>query len=450
MIGFHEVRFPEDVSWGSRGGPEFKTQVFTSHRGYEKRNIDWSQPMMSFDASYGIKTDAQIIEVLSFFNARQGRLYGFRYKNWSNYQILSGPITTGDGVSRRLAIYKFYGFPGNQFYKRLRKIVRGSVTGVSIGDTPLTEGVDFRIDYDSGEIALNTPAGYGVPVFAQTLEFDEPVHFEDDSMQNVIEQWNNNSLSSLDLMGIRGEYTTGTVFSPDLVEKGKVDPLYPQTSLLLNFDGTDTTTTKDYSRLNNTVTFNGTAGVTSSTYRDGSGAFIAGSSGYASIPSEPFLLPLIRSFFTLELYAQRPTTGETYQPMVAVWVEVTNDRAWMLRYNSGTKRIEYLASTNGTTERVILSYPWDTTPGFFDHISVDRLSGGWYILRINGKVKRVSQDVLGINSSTDTPLTIGGMSLYDAGEGPFQSAIDSVRITMGASRYDTFSDNDIPAPFGVN
>ena len=106
-IGFHEnVRFPEDISWGTRGGPMFKTRVFTAHRGKEQRNAEWREPMMGFNVAYGVKTDVQMQRLIAFFQARRGRAYGFRYKNWMDYRVDAGLVAVGDGFNRRLALYK--------------------------------------------------------------------------------------------------------------------------------------------------------------------------------------------------------------------------------------------------------------------------------------------------------------------------------------------------------
>lgn len=447
MIGFHEVRFPEDVSWGSKGGPVYKTQVFTSHRGWEKRNIDWSQPMMQFNAAYGIRTDAQILNVINFFNARQGRLFGFRYKSWTNYRVESAPIATGDGESLRLPLYKFFGFAGARHYKRLRKIVRGSVTNVSAGGEVLIEGEDFRIDYDGGEIVTNAAVGHGIPIMALTLEFDEPVRFEEDSVENVIEQYNNNSLSALDLVSIRGTFTAGSAFNPDQTETGDVDPHYGRTMLLLNFDSATTPTeVDDQSPIKNAISFNGTAALSGDSYRHGSAAFRAGTNGYISAPGSPYKMG--DAPFTMELFATRPTEGADMQPMVSLWNEPTSEGGYSLYFNQTTHRVEFKASTNGVDARVILTHPWETSPGFFDHISVDRLTSGWFVLRINGKVKQSTRDTLAIHPSV-ARLTVGGVAAPVVGEGSFQGIIDSVRITGGYARNGNLSDATVPAPYSV-
>ncbi|QJA43167.1 hypothetical protein [Phaeobacter phage MD18] len=448
MIGFHEVRFPEDVSWGSRGGPVYKTQVFTSHRGYEKRNVDWSQPMMQFNAAYGIKTDAHIMDVLNFFNARQGRLFGFRYKNWCNYRIKEGVIATGDGYSKRLPLWKFYGFAGSRHYKRLRKIVRGSVSGVQVGVEPVVEGVDFRIDYDAGEIVFNDPVGYGIPVRAINLEFDEPVRFEEDSVENVIEQYNNNALNNLAMVSVRGSFSAGSAFSPDRSETGKPDDLYGRTMLLLNFDGSEgATETIDHSVIQNPVTFHGGARITTDGFRHGNSSLRLGGNGHVTTlgsPYQPKGLP-----FTVEMFAQRPTDGALIQPLVSLWEEPTGQRSWSLRYSVETQRIEFIASNNGVNERTIISHPWESVQGHFDHVSVDRLVSGWYVLRINGIVKQTARDTQPLHAST-APLAVGGYTAPQPHEGSFQGLIDSVRITLGHVRYDGFANAEIPLPYGVS
>lgn len=40
-MSFTEIRFPENISYGSAGGPEFSTDVVTTHNGCEQRNITY-------------------------------------------------------------------------------------------------------------------------------------------------------------------------------------------------------------------------------------------------------------------------------------------------------------------------------------------------------------------------------------------------------------------------
>lgn len=447
MIGFHEERFPEDVSWGSEGGPVYKTQVFQSYRGYEKRNVDWSQPMMEFNVAYGIRTDDQIVRVINFFNARQGMQFGFRYKNWCNFRITDAPIATGDGFSKRLPMFKFYGFPPNRHYKRLKKIVRGSVRGVQAGAEPLTEGVDFIIDYDSGEIVLNFAIGYGVPIYAQNLEFDEPVRFDVDGLQSIIDAYNNSNLNNLPLVSIRGTFTAGSVFSPDNSERGTEDPYFGRTFLIMNFDDVgDPTTTIDQSVIQSPVEMSGTARLTQTAYRHGSGSLSLGATGLVTIGGSPY--DLSTTPFTIEFFARRPTEGALVQPIIGRWTPAQG-KSYLLRYRMATQRLELVVSSDGlSNERVVLSHPWESYPGNFDYVSVDRLASGWFVLRVNGVVKQTTRDLLPIHIGT-SPLTIGNYLGLQANEGPFQGLIDSMRITVGQVRHDSFDKVAIPNTYAT-
>ena len=41
-MGFHEIRFPANLSFGSLGGPERRTEVVTLTNGHEERNSPWA------------------------------------------------------------------------------------------------------------------------------------------------------------------------------------------------------------------------------------------------------------------------------------------------------------------------------------------------------------------------------------------------------------------------
>lgn len=447
-LGFHDVQFPTDVSFGSSGGPEFKTHLFMAHSGAEKRNVEWSQPMMKFNVAYGIKTDTQMMKVLEFFNARQGRAYAFRYKNWGNFQVTASPIATGDGISQRLPLWKFYGYQGAQQYKRLYKIVPGSVSGVGVGSVgALVEGVDYRINYNEGEIAFNTVPGYGVPIFG-TLEFDEPVRFEEDNVQAMIDGFNNNTLTRLDLVSVRAPFTSGNVFSPS--QPSGTDILFDKVRLLLNFDDVSVlTTTVDSSNSGAPVTFTGDAALTTSAFQSGSGSLSLGSTGALTTTGVPYNLSAQQPF-TLEIFAQQPpetVTAETQQ-LIGKWDASINQRCWVLRYQRATKELQFVVSSNGTSERVLMTVPWTmSTATGFDYITIDRLPNNWYVMRIRGEVVATRQDSGVVQDIPTQPLSIGRTQNPTSTEGTFGGLIDSVRFTIGQTRHNNLNAISIPGPY---
>jgi len=448
MLGFHNVCFPENVSWGSSGGPEFKTQVFESFRGYEKRNIDWCQPQMHFNVAYGIKTDVQMLAVLEFFNARQGQAHGFRYKNWGNYRTVNAPIATGDGISTILPMWKFYGFQGSRHYKRLRKIVQGSVTGIGVGAVgSMIEGTDYSIDYDTAEIALNAAPGYGTPIYCSNMEFDEPVRFDIDSIQAVIDEFNSQSLTSLPLIGVKSGFSDSSIFSPNDVAGGS-DPYFESVRAILNFDDiANLTTTIDQSPLGNTVTLNGDGVIDTSKFVHGSGSYKTNTTGYVSLAGSDYSLQGVP--FTIELFAQRPTGGDAQQTLIGKWDESGATRCWTLRYSLANKQLQFVITDDGLTENVLINYPWTGAQSdVFDYITIDRTPAGWYVLRINGIVQQSGRTSDLVHDAV-TPLVVGRLASPAGGQGPFAGAIDSVRVTIGRNRHKDFETIEIPAPYPV-
>jgi hypothetical protein len=83
VMAFHEVRFPDNISRGARGGPERRTQVVELASGDEERNASWANSRRRYDVAYGIRRADDLAAVVAFFEARNGRLHGFRYKDWA-------------------------------------------------------------------------------------------------------------------------------------------------------------------------------------------------------------------------------------------------------------------------------------------------------------------------------------------------------------------------------
>ena len=116
-MAFHEVRFPDDISRGARGGPERRTQVVELASGDEERNASWADSRRRYDAAYGIRRADDLAAVIAFFEARNGRLHGFRWKDWGDYRsgLPSAPVTpidqalgTGDGDTETFQLVKRY------------------------------------------------------------------------------------------------------------------------------------------------------------------------------------------------------------------------------------------------------------------------------------------------------------------------------------------------------
>ena len=79
-MAFHEIRFPDSISRGAKGGPERRTRIVELASGDEERNASWANSRRRYDVSYGVRRADDLAAVVAFFEARNGRLHAFRFK----------------------------------------------------------------------------------------------------------------------------------------------------------------------------------------------------------------------------------------------------------------------------------------------------------------------------------------------------------------------------------
>lgn len=211
-MAFHEVRFPEKISYGAVGGPGFKTTVFTRASGYEDRNVEWAKARAEYDVAHGIKTQAELDQLLAFFYARRAKAYGFRFKDWSDYKSCSATKTpaaadqslgTGDGTNRVFQLVKTYSDAADSYVRTINKPVSGTVK-IAVDGVLKTETTHYTIDYTTGVVTFtvgNAP-GSGAAVTAG-YEFDVPCRFDTDKMLPQIEDYNVHTWGQIPIVEIR-------------------------------------------------------------------------------------------------------------------------------------------------------------------------------------------------------------------------------------------------------
>ena len=209
-MAFHEIRFPANLSFGSVGGPERRTEIVTLANGFEERNTPWAHSRRRYDAGVGLRSLNDVETLIAFFEARAGQLHGFRWKDWSDHKScapLSAPgpldqvIGIGDGVNRVFQLQKTY-VSGLQSYARpIRKPVSGSVK-VAVSEDPKVEGQEFTVNADTGEVTFTLPPELGTRVSAG-FEFDVPVRFDTDSIQTSVETFQAGDAPKVPVVEIR-------------------------------------------------------------------------------------------------------------------------------------------------------------------------------------------------------------------------------------------------------
>ena len=146
-MAFHEVRFPDNISRGARGGPDRRTQIVEMASGDEERNGSWADSRRRYDASYGIRKADDLAAVTAFFEARRGRLYGFRWKDWADYKsglpsantaASDQPIGIGTGAQTTFQLVKLYTSGAQTWTRTITKPVAGTVALALNGITQIT------------------------------------------------------------------------------------------------------------------------------------------------------------------------------------------------------------------------------------------------------------------------------------------------------------------------
>ncbi len=209
-MAFHEIRFPANLSFGSVGGPERRTEIVTLTNGFEERNTPWAHSRRRYDAGVGLRSLNDVETLIAFFEARAGQLHGFRWKDWSDYKscaplAVPGPedqlIGTGDGVTTVFQLQKTY-VSGLQTYTRpIRKPVLGTVL-VAIAADPKVEGLEFTVDTEAGEVTFTLPPDLGTRITAG-FEFDVPVRFDTDSIQTSVASFQAGDVPTVPVVEIR-------------------------------------------------------------------------------------------------------------------------------------------------------------------------------------------------------------------------------------------------------
>ncbi len=209
-MNFHEVRFPTSLSFGSVGGPERRTDIVTLANGFEERNTPWAHSRRRYDAGLGMRSLDDIETLISFFEARQGQMFGFRWKDWSDYK--SGAATAdvdkgdqviarGDGVQTQFQLAKTYVSGGFQYIRPILKPVLGTVK-IGLEQDEVREGVDFDVDIARGRITFSDAPPVGVEVTAG-FEFDVPVRFDTDKIQTSVASFQAGDVPNVPVVEVR-------------------------------------------------------------------------------------------------------------------------------------------------------------------------------------------------------------------------------------------------------
>ena len=208
-MSFHEVRLPARLAFGSTGGVERRTEVVTLASGYERRSTPWAHGRRRWLIGAGVRSLDDMAELTAFFEARRGRLFGFRFKDFADWKSCApGPtpgaadqvIGAGDGVRTAFQLVKRYGDGADAVVREIRKPVAGSVL-VAVDGAEVSAGA-FAVDAATGVATFAAAPAAGAAVTAGFV-FDCPVRFDSDRLDVTLEGFEAGRVTAVPLVEIR-------------------------------------------------------------------------------------------------------------------------------------------------------------------------------------------------------------------------------------------------------
>ena len=209
MTAFHEVRLPARLAFGCIGGVERRTQVTTLGSGFERRSSPWAQGRRRYLIGTATRPLDDAAELVAFFEARRGRLHGFRFRDPADCKSCAPSQTpaatdqalgVGDGVRKTFALAKTYGADATAVVRPIAKPVAGTVE-VAVGGVALLASA-FAIDTITGQVTLVTAPAVGAAVTAG-FAFDTPVRFDGDRIDVTLESFNAARVGAVALVEVR-------------------------------------------------------------------------------------------------------------------------------------------------------------------------------------------------------------------------------------------------------
>lgn len=187
MQAFDDVLYPLALGRDATVVPEFSTSVSVTASGFERRNSLWSNARLRFDVGPGVRSEAELGDLIAFYRARRGPARGFRLRDPSDFSSngmtaapmpLDQQIGTGDGLRTDFPLVKRYGEGEDA---QLRRITRPDLATIRVSVDGAPQ-VGNWAPGDGGTIIFDVAPAAGAVVRAGFL-FDVPVRFAEDRLE---------------------------------------------------------------------------------------------------------------------------------------------------------------------------------------------------------------------------------------------------------------------------
>jgi uncharacterized protein (TIGR02217 family) len=212
MPAFHEILFPLSITFGSSGGPERRTDVVLLASGHEERNTRWADSRRRYDPGTGVRSLADLHMLIGFFEERRGKLYGFRWRDRTDWkscapdetpEAADQPIGIGDGDTAAFQLIKTYGSGIAPYQRKITKPVDDSVR-IAVDGVEKVEGTDFSVNLATGLVTFlagHIPAENAIVTAG--FAFDVPVRFDTDRLNINLASFSAGDVPNVPVVEIR-------------------------------------------------------------------------------------------------------------------------------------------------------------------------------------------------------------------------------------------------------
>lgn len=192
MNAFEDVSLPLPFALGASGGPQRRVDIVALGSGREVRNTPWAHGRRSYDVGGAVRTLDDMHALIAFFEARRGKLVGFRFRDPFDCKSCAPSATpapgdqnlgVGDGVRTAFQLVKQYGEGDAAYMRPIKKPVAGAVR-IAVGGIEVSS-VDFAVD-SLGLVTLAAPPVSGAHITAGFV-FDTPVRFDMDRLDLALD-----------------------------------------------------------------------------------------------------------------------------------------------------------------------------------------------------------------------------------------------------------------------
>jgi uncharacterized protein (TIGR02217 family) len=196
---FHDVLFPETISYGTKGGPGFLTRVLTLGSGHESRAQKWEKARAGYNAAYGLRGQTDLDALLAFFYARRGRAYSFPFKDRRDYAVTGQAVGTGDAETKTFDLVKTYS-DGTYTYERINILPVTATVKIYFDEVEQESG--WSVDREAATVTFDTAPGEGVVITAD-FEFHVPCRFDTDTLPQTWEPAGHGVTQDIPLVEVR-------------------------------------------------------------------------------------------------------------------------------------------------------------------------------------------------------------------------------------------------------